>query len=71
MAKKKYMVTVCRTSYAFRTIEVEAESEKDAENKAIDEAGSLMFSEKSAEYSTDGAIKSSLLNDSTLKRLKV
>ena len=49
--KKKYSVEICRTSYAFTTIEVEAESEEEAEDLAYDEAGNHDFSEKDADYS--------------------
>lgn len=51
--KMKYEVAVCRTSYAFHTIEVEALNEEEAANIAREEAGNLEFSEKSAEYSVD------------------
>lgn len=52
---KKFTVTVCRTSYAFRDITVKASNEKEALELAIDEAGNHEFSEKSADYTTDGA----------------
>lgn len=49
----KFFITVCRTSYAFHTIEVEAEDLNEAENKALEEAGDHEYLEKSAEYSVD------------------
>lgn len=54
--KVKYQVSVCRTSYAYRTIEVEALNEQEAAQIASEEAGNLEFSEKSAEYSADYVI---------------
>ncbi len=47
----KYKATVCRTSYSYREIEVEAKNKKEAKQKILDEAGDYEFSEKSAEYS--------------------
>lgn len=47
---KKYNVDVIRISYAFRTIEVLAESEKEAVMIADKQAGDLEFSEKNVEY---------------------
>ena len=46
----KYNIEVCRISYGFATIEVEAESLEQAEEIALDEAGNYEFSEKDAEY---------------------
>lgn len=53
----KYQVNVTRIGYSCRTIEVEAKSEKDAEDKAIDEAGSHDFSEHDSKYESEGAIE--------------
>lgn len=50
----KYTVTVIRTAYASRDIEVEAADAVEAEIKAIDMAGNFSFSEKGAEYSSEG-----------------
>lgn len=50
----KYNITVCRTGYGFNTIEVEANNQKEAEEKALDEAGNHEYSEKSSEYTLDG-----------------
>ena len=52
--KKTFIVAVCRTAYAFRDIEVQATSEKEALELALDDAGNHEFSEKSSEYTTDG-----------------
>ena len=49
----KFTVTVLRTSYSTRTIEVEAEGFDEAKEKAIDEAGDYEFSEASADYSVE------------------
>lgn len=43
-------VTVTRTSYAVRTIKVEADSESQAYTNALDEAGNHVFSEHAAKY---------------------
>jgi hypothetical protein len=51
---RRYIVSVCRTSYAFKDIEVMALGEADAMNLAIIEAGNHEFSEKSADYAADG-----------------
>lgn len=53
-AFKKYVVSVCRTAYAFRDIEVTAQSEKEALELALEDAGNHEFSEKTADYTTDG-----------------
>ena len=57
--KEKFIVTVMRTSYAFHNIEVEANTRKEAENLAIDEAGSLLFSENDADYSATTTLSKS------------
>ena len=51
---KKYEVSVTRIGYAHTTIEVEAESEEQAEQKAIDMAGNYDFSEHDADYECNG-----------------
>ena len=51
----KYKVHVCRTAYSHLEIEVEASTSKEAQEKAIDEAGDHVFpSENSSEYSAEG-----------------
>jgi len=47
---EKYKIEVCRIGYGYKTIEVEATSQEEAENMALDEAGDHEFSEKDAEY---------------------
>jgi hypothetical protein len=47
----KYEVQVCRTSYAHRSIEVDAANREEAEQSALDMAGNFSYSEKDAEYS--------------------
>ena len=51
----RYKVDVYRTAYASRTIEVEAESEDEAIEKALDTAGNYYFSENNAEYEAEYA----------------
>jgi hypothetical protein len=46
----KWIVDVSRTGFARREVEVEAETREEAEDKAINMAGSLVFSEQSSEY---------------------
>lgn len=49
----KFIVSVRRTSYAFKDIEVEANSRDEARNKAYDEAGDYEYSEKDADYKVE------------------
>ena len=51
---KKFTVEVCRTSFAFDKIEVEAETEKEAIHKAMAEAANTEFTEYDAQYSVEG-----------------
>ena len=48
--KKAYEVSVCRISYGFINIRVEANSEKEAKEIALDQAGNHLFSEHDADY---------------------
>lgn len=60
----RFLVKVTRISYAFRDIVVEAENEKEAMDKALNQAGDQEFSERSAEYGADdGAILLEPKND--------
>ena len=52
--KKKFKVEICRTSYGFNEVEVEAETPEEAEEIAFEEAGNYLYSESNAEYTTDG-----------------
>lgn len=52
--KKKFKVEVCRTSYSFNEIEVEAETPEEAKELALEVAGNYLYSEGNAEYTTDG-----------------
>lgn len=51
---KTFIVKVCRIGYAFNEIEIEADSAEEAEVIALDTAGDSDYSEKSAEYETQG-----------------
>lgn len=51
--KRTFKVPVRRIGYSFKTIEVEAHSEEEAEEIALEEAGSYEFSESSSEYEID------------------
>ena len=56
VTEREYSVNVCRTSYGHRTITVKALNQKDALEKADEEAVGLEFSESEVEYSfPDGA----------------
>ena len=50
---KKFFIEICRTSYAFEKFEVEAETEKEAVDKAMAEAANTVFTEVEAEYSVE------------------
>jgi uncharacterized protein YlbG (UPF0298 family) len=50
---KLYTVQICRVSYSFATVEVEADSMDEAKDKALDDAGDLFYSEKDADYSVE------------------
>lgn len=53
MAKKKlFLVDVTRTSYSTKTFLVEAEDQQEAEDTALDQAGSYEFPEHDADYDT-------------------
>lgn len=55
----KFKATVCRTSYSFREIEVQAKDEAEAKEKILDEAGDYDYSEKDADYSIESTIEES------------
>lgn len=46
----KYQINVTRIGYACRVIEVEAKSQEEAENLALEKAPNLEFSEHASEY---------------------
>jgi hypothetical protein len=48
--KKQFNIEVIRTGFGFKTIMVKAENLREAEDKALDEAGDHEYSEKSSEY---------------------
>jgi hypothetical protein len=50
---KKYTVNVCRTAYGNHDIVVEAKDEKEAKEKALDEAGNYFYSEHTSEYTVE------------------
>lgn len=53
----KYTVIVNRIGYAQTDIEVEASSEDEARQKALDKAGNVEFREHDADYEVDGVIR--------------
>jgi hypothetical protein len=53
----KYIVPICRTSFSFREIEVEANSTEEAGRIALDTAGNFEYSEKDADYEINGEIQ--------------
>jgi hypothetical protein len=46
----KFQIPVCRISYGFKTIEVEADTLEQAQEQALEDACNLEFSEKEADY---------------------
>jgi len=48
--EKEYNIEVCRIGYGFKTITVTANSQNEAEEFALDEAGDHEYSEKTADY---------------------
>lgn len=48
--EKEFDIEIVRTGIGFRTIRVKAKNQKEAEEKALEEAGDHEFSEKDAEY---------------------
>lgn len=50
---EKFVIEICRTSYAFETFEVKAKDEKEAREKAMQMAYDTVFSESDAEYSVE------------------
>jgi hypothetical protein len=50
---KKFIVSVLRTSYAWRDIEISAASEAEARATVLDICGDYEFSEKDADYSIE------------------
>lgn len=51
---KKFTIEMCRTSYAFESFEVEANTEEEAIKKAEQMAYNTCFQEDDAEYSVEG-----------------
>jgi hypothetical protein len=52
--ERKFIVEVCRIGYGSTEIEVMACNEFQAEEKALDEAGDICFSDHSSEYTAEG-----------------
>jgi hypothetical protein len=58
MKMNKYKVNVCRITYSFLDIEVEAINQNEAKRWALDNAGNYEFPlEHTAEYEVSGASK--------------
>lgn len=53
--EKTFFVPVVRTGYGFATIEVKAKDQKEANEKALDQAGDHEYSEKTADYTLENA----------------
>jgi|APGre2960657423_1045063.scaffolds.fasta_scaffold529527_2 hypothetical protein len=53
----KYQIQICRVSYAFNTVEIEASSQDEAEATVLDLCGDYNFSEKDAEYTIESIIE--------------
>ena len=52
--KKLYRVGVSRTGYGYNTLDIEATSQKEAQEKALECAGEFSFSEHDADYAVEG-----------------
>ena len=52
---KRYKVHVIRTGYGHHDIEVDANSKKEAEKKALEQAGDYDFSEYDSDYEVEYA----------------
>jgi len=52
----KYEVDVTRTGYGSRVLDIEADSEEEAREKALIVAGNYEFSEKDSSYSVEGVV---------------
>lgn len=57
MSKQKYKIPLVRIGYGFHIAEIEAESQDEAEQIALDNAGDYEYSEKSSEYEIEGVSK--------------
>jgi len=53
----KFSVNVVRIGYASMDIEVEADTEELAMDKALDTAGNHLFSEHSSEYEAESVVR--------------
>lgn len=53
--KQKFSIPVVRIGYGFKTIEVEADSQEEAEELALDEAGDYEYSEKESQYEIENS----------------
>jgi hypothetical protein len=47
---EKFVVSICRTSYAWRDIEINATNKEEATAAALDICGNYEYSEKDSEY---------------------
>jgi hypothetical protein len=45
----QFRVEICRVGYGFNEVLVDAANESEAHHKALEDAGNLLFSEKSSE----------------------
>lgn len=54
---KKFIVTICRTSYGWVDFEIEAESSEEAEAAAMDVAGNEYYTEKDSDYQVSMSIE--------------
>ena len=52
----KFKVEMTRIGYGFATIEVDAQTESEAHEKAMDTAGDHSYSEKSSDYEVQSVV---------------
>lgn len=67
MNQKEFDIPVCRVGIGFTKITVQAKNRKEAEIKALDEAGDHDYSEKDAEYEVVDGIKKKEKNNFKVK----
>lgn len=72
MSTKKFTVPVLRISYQFHDIEVEASTQDEANNAALDQAGNHLFEEKNVEYVlADAPSRSDVIGQAAMELVKV
>jgi hypothetical protein len=53
----QFRVEICRVGYGFKEVLVDAANESEAHHKALEDAGNLLYSEKSSEYNVNFCVE--------------